>query len=46
MSLHARSIAIAAGAVDEEIEQVAKELIRLKEIRVGKAQELVASIKK
>src|SRR5699024_10146620 len=46
MSFHARPIAIAAGVGDEEIEQVAKELIRLKETRVGKAQELVASIKK
>ncbi|RDW14977.1 hydroxymethylglutaryl-CoA reductase, degradative [Oceanobacillus chungangensis] len=41
MALHSRSVAIAAGATGEMVDIVAKELIETKQIRVGKAIELV-----
>jgi hydroxymethylglutaryl-CoA reductase len=46
MSLHSRSVAMAAGATGELIDIVSNELIKLKEIRVGKAKELVDKYKK
>lgn len=46
MSLHSRSVAIAAGATEELVDIVAEELIKLNEIRVGKAKELVDKYKK
>ncbi|MFD1850096.1 hydroxymethylglutaryl-CoA reductase, degradative [Oceanobacillus bengalensis] len=41
MALHSRSVAIAAGATGEMIDIIANQLIEQKEIRVGKAKELV-----
>ncbi|PAV28183.1 hydroxymethylglutaryl-CoA reductase, degradative [Virgibacillus profundi] len=41
MALHSRSVAIAAGANGEMIDIIAEQLIKAKEIRVGKAKELV-----
>ncbi|GGA78788.1 hydroxymethylglutaryl-CoA reductase, degradative [Ornithinibacillus halotolerans] len=41
MALHSRSVAIAAGATGEMIDIIAEQLVKLKEIRVGKAKELV-----
>ncbi|WP_047980540.1 hydroxymethylglutaryl-CoA reductase, degradative [Ornithinibacillus contaminans] len=41
MALHSRSVAIAAGATGEMIDIIAEKLISEKEIRVGKAKELV-----
>ncbi|WP_047986586.1 hydroxymethylglutaryl-CoA reductase, degradative [Ornithinibacillus californiensis] len=41
MALHSRSVAIAAGATGEMIDIIAEQLVNLKEIRVGKAKELV-----
>ncbi|WP_010652207.1 hydroxymethylglutaryl-CoA reductase, degradative [Oceanobacillus massiliensis] len=41
MALHSRSVAIAAGASGEMIDIIAEKLIEEKEIRVGKAKELV-----
>lgn len=41
MALHSRSVAIAAGASGEMIDIIAEQLINEKEIRVGKAKELV-----
>lgn len=41
MALHSRSVAIAAGATGKMIDTIAKQLIEQKEIRVGKAKELV-----
>lgn len=41
MALHSRSVAIAAGASGEMVDVIAKQLIEAKEIRVGKAKELV-----
>ncbi|MFD2210329.1 hydroxymethylglutaryl-CoA reductase, degradative [Virgibacillus halophilus] len=42
MALHSRSVAIAAGATGEMIDMVAQKLVEEKEIRIGKAKELVA----
>ncbi|WP_174615448.1 hydroxymethylglutaryl-CoA reductase, degradative [Virgibacillus ihumii] len=41
MALHSRSVAIAAGATGEMIDIIAERLVNEKEIRVGKAKELV-----
>jgi hydroxymethylglutaryl-CoA reductase len=41
MALHSRSVAIAAGATGEMVDIIAKKLVEEKEIRVGKAKELV-----
>ncbi|MUK89332.1 hydroxymethylglutaryl-CoA reductase, degradative [Ornithinibacillus sp. L9] len=41
MALHSRSVAIAAGATGEMIDIIAEKLVEAKEIRVGKAKELV-----
>lgn len=46
MALHSRSVAIAAGATGEMIEVIANQLIKEKQIRVGKAKELVARYKR
>ena len=46
MNLHSRSVAIAAGATGEMVDIIAEELIKINEIRVGKAKELVANYKK
>lgn len=46
MSLHSRSVAVAAGATGEMVDIIAKEMIKLKDIRVGKAKELVDKYKK
>lgn len=45
MALHSRSVAIAGGASGEMIDVIAKKLIDQKEIRVGKAKELVEQYK-
>ncbi|WP_188456734.1 hydroxymethylglutaryl-CoA reductase, degradative [Virgibacillus oceani] len=42
MALHSRSVAMAAGATGEMIDIIAERLIQEKQIRVGKAKELVA----
>lgn len=41
MALHSRSVAMAAGATGEMVDIIAQRLIKEKEIRVGKAKELV-----
>ncbi|MGM8211183.1 hydroxymethylglutaryl-CoA reductase, degradative [Virgibacillus sp. W0430] len=45
MALHSRSVAIAAGATGEMIDIVAEKLVQLKEIRVGKAEEIMETYK-
>ncbi len=42
MSLHARQIAIAAGATGDEIERVAAQLVRERTIRLDRAQEILS----
>jgi len=46
MALHSRSVAIAAGASGEMIDTIAQKMIDEKEIRVGKAKELLEQCKK
>ncbi|ASK61576.1 hydroxymethylglutaryl-CoA reductase, degradative [Virgibacillus phasianinus] len=46
MALHSRSVAMAAGAKGELIDIIAEQLISEKDIRVGKAKELVEKSKK
>ncbi|MEM4190153.1 MAG: hydroxymethylglutaryl-CoA reductase, degradative [Candidatus Caldarchaeum sp.] len=45
MSLHAKNIAVMAGAVGEEIDLVAEAIVREKTIRVDKAQEILRDIR-
>jgi hydroxymethylglutaryl-CoA reductase len=45
MSLHARQLAMAAGASGDEIEQVAAQMVREKQVRLDRAQALVEEIK-
>jgi hydroxymethylglutaryl-CoA reductase len=46
MSLHARQVAIAAGAQGEEIERLANELVSQKTIRIDRAEEILQSWRK
>jgi len=41
MGLHARQVAMAAGAVGDEIERVAAQLVRERIIRLDRAQEIL-----
>jgi hydroxymethylglutaryl-CoA reductase len=45
MNLHARQVAIAAGAQGEMIEQVAKQLVAEKNVRIDRAEQLMAELK-
>jgi hydroxymethylglutaryl-CoA reductase len=45
MSLHARQVAIAAGAVGEQIELVAAQMVAEKTIRIDRAEEILKSTK-
>jgi hydroxymethylglutaryl-CoA reductase len=45
MSLHARQLAMAAGAEGDEIAQVADRMVREKQVRLDRAQALVEEIK-
>lgn len=44
MSLHARQVAIAAGATGDEIERVADQLVRERAIRLDRAQEILSQL--
>ena len=44
MSLHARSVAVAAGASDDVFEDVVKRLMESGEVKLWKAQEIVAEL--
>ena len=45
MTLHARQVAMAAGASGDLIEQIAAQLVQEKQVRLDRAQALVAEIK-
>jgi hydroxymethylglutaryl-CoA reductase len=45
MSLHARQVAIAAGAEGEMVERLAQELVNQKTVRIDRAQELLQAWK-
>jgi hydroxymethylglutaryl-CoA reductase len=46
MSLHARQIALAAGATGDQVEQVARQMVEERAIRLDRAQEILASVTK
>jgi len=46
MSLHARNIAVTAGANEDEIEEVVKRLIAEKRVRVHRAKEILEELRK
>jgi len=46
MELHARQVALAAGARSDEVEGVARELVRRKEFRVDLAREIWADLRR
>jgi hydroxymethylglutaryl-CoA reductase len=45
MSLHARQVAIAAGAVGEQIEKVAAKMVAEKTVRIDHAEDILKSLK-
>jgi hydroxymethylglutaryl-CoA reductase len=45
MSLHARSVAVTAGAVGDEVERVAKELARVRVTTVDQAKHVLAALR-
>jgi hydroxymethylglutaryl-CoA reductase len=45
MSLHARQVAIAAGATGEQIEQVAARMVAEKTVRIDRAEDILRSLK-
>jgi hydroxymethylglutaryl-CoA reductase len=44
MGLHARQVAIAAGAAGEQIERVAAQMVAEKTIRIDRAEEIMKEI--
>jgi hydroxymethylglutaryl-CoA reductase len=42
MRLHARQVAMAAGAEDDQVQRIADQLVAEKQINIGRAQELLA----
>ena len=45
MSLHARQVAVAAGAVGDQIEKVAALMVAEKTVRIDRAEEILRKIK-
>jgi len=45
MALHAKNIAVMAGAVDDEVEKVAEALVRLGKVRVDVAEEVLRDMR-
>jgi len=45
MALHARSVAMTAGATGDQIDLIAEQLVQAKEIKVSKARELLAQLR-
>jgi hydroxymethylglutaryl-CoA reductase len=46
MSLHARNIAITAGASKDQIEAVAEQMVNERKVRVDRAKEIIETLKK
>jgi hydroxymethylglutaryl-CoA reductase len=42
MRLHARQVAMAAGAGDDQVQRIANQLVAEKQVNIGRAQELLA----
>lgn len=45
MSLHARQVAISAGATGDQIEKVASTMVKEKLVRIDRAEEILRSLK-
>jgi hydroxymethylglutaryl-CoA reductase len=45
MTLHARQVAISAGAVGDEIEKVAGRLVAEKKVRIDRAEEVLKEVR-
>ncbi|MEK7808724.1 MAG: 3-hydroxy-3-methylglutaryl-CoA reductase, partial [Chloroflexota bacterium] len=45
MTLHARQVAISAGAVGDEIEKIAGRLVAEKKVRIDRAEEVLKEIR-
>ncbi len=45
MSLHARNIAVMAGATGDKIDSVAAQMVKESNVRMGRAQEILANLK-
>jgi len=45
MSLHARQVAVAAGAVGEQIEKITAQMVAEKTVRIDRAEEILKSLK-
>ncbi|MCS7364101.1 MAG: 3-hydroxy-3-methylglutaryl-CoA reductase, partial [archaeon GB-1867-035] len=45
MKLHARNIAIMAGAVGDEIDKVVDEMVKIRVIRLDKAKEILMKLR-
>jgi hydroxymethylglutaryl-CoA reductase len=41
MTLHARQVAISAGAIGEEINRLAEQLVAEKAVHIGRAEEIM-----
>ena len=46
MSLHARNIAITAGAKDDMVEKVAAQMVKERKVRVDRAKEIIEELTK
>jgi hydroxymethylglutaryl-CoA reductase len=44
MSLHARQVAVAAGAAENQVDRVASQLVKEKNVRLDRAQEILKSL--
>jgi hydroxymethylglutaryl-CoA reductase len=44
MSLHARNIAITAGAKDELVDLVAQQMVKERKVRVDRAKEIIEEL--
>jgi hydroxymethylglutaryl-CoA reductase len=44
MALHARSVALSAGAQGHEVDVIASRLVRLKEVKLSRAMELLQEL--
>jgi hydroxymethylglutaryl-CoA reductase len=46
MSLHARNIAVTAGAKDDMVDLVAERMVKEKKVRVDRAKEIIEELSK
>ncbi len=46
MTLHARNIAVTAGAKDEMVDKVAEQMVKERKVRVDRAKEIIEELTK